>query len=292
MSNSITLRRITGDQSTFSVKARSEDKSTIEYWLSGTFDRSAAEAYCIANLPPADGHRLGRTFKLKEYKDQRDGLFKVTVNYSGPKTLSEEENITELNIRETSIGFSIGGQSRLITHSLETINSHLNNGTTDPWTPDFQNQINVVDGKPEGVELNPSAVADSQFSIEQKVRTSIITNSWLDGIDQNTNSVNTNTFRGRPAGTVLFWGMRGTVKTDEEFSTLSWEFFYAKNKTQTIGVFPNVTKKGWEYAWIYSEERKIEDNGKKAIVHLPIALYIERLFPTISMNMGTIQVAS
>jgi len=287
--SSIFMWRNLGDDSKYG-SSRNEDTLSVSYTLVGTTDRDTADLYALTNLPAIDGHRaLYRgSVRVKELSNKRNGTWLVTAEYLGPTALQQEdEDNPQPDVQLVSIGFSVGGQSRLMTHSLETISSHLNPSILYPATPtDFQNQINVVNGSPEGAEINPPSMAESTLPIVQRVRTSLITNAWIASIENATGHTNNATFRGRAAGEILFWGLRGTYKPDEEFTDLTWEFLVAKNKTQTVGVFPGIAKKGWEFAWVYSEERENADD--KTITNVPISIYIERLFP--STNLGGIGV--
>ena len=44
----------------------------------------------------------------------------------------------------------------------------------------------------------------------------------------------------------------------------------------TVGSITGISKKGWEYLWVLYEEA--EDATAKALVKVPVAVYIERVY--------------
>lgn len=278
MSESINMWPAESEESKFGSR-RDQDSSKLEFVLVGTSIKSEAEAYALANLPPYDGHRSSDSFRLRWLGNGRTGVWLVVANYKGRtiKTVVEEPddpNLPTPTTRETGIQFNIGGNSELMTHSLQTMDRVDAPGET---APDFKQQINVIDGKPEGVEVNPASLAESSFTIDLEVPLELVTNEALSAIETTARCVNSITFRGRPRGEVLFWGLRGTARPGEVYADLSFEFFVRKNITyEFIGVFAPIDKLGWEYVWIYQEQR--EDQANELVIEKPVGLYVERLF--------------
>ena len=44
----------------------------------------------------------------------------------------------------------------------------------------------------------------------------------------------------------------------------------------TVGDITNIDKKGWEYLWVYFEDK--EDSAAKMLVKRPIAVYVEKVY--------------
>lgn len=279
----IQIRRVPRDSSEFGVRL-SDDTSNVDYVLTGTTDRIAAETYALANIPVADAHRLFEKLSVKEVRDHRDGQFILTAKYKGPtiKVKEQPDPDPSPTIDEISVAFDLTAQTKTYTQSLATIASYYAPNET---TPDFKKLINIVDGYPEGVEINPASIAESSFTVEQEVPRVLITNTWLKEKKAFIGKLANGAFRGHSTGEVMFGGLRGTVKHDEPIIALSWEFLTIENQpAKDIGVFEDVVKKGWEYAWVYSEERVVTTGSKKTLTHAPVAMYVEQLFEYVDFS--------
>lgn len=235
------------------------------------FDVSThAEAEAAARLIAASlsgGRKVDRII-LDETTEERGGQWRATATFSRPD--DEDENGDPIP-REVSVSFDISGETTKRTHSLETVNSYGLDGATPP---DFEGAINVVAGKPEGVDVEVQA---TQFSIVMEFPAGTISNAELEAIEAAAKKYNSAEFRGKPAGEVYFNGCRGSIDWDADTNQLTYDFKISKNiENATIGPFTGVDKKGWDYAWIYSAETEV--GGE--VAETPVALYVERVLET------------
>lgn len=270
------------------------EKAKLKFTLTGSTDRAEVRQHLIDNVDATYAGLIREDISVNQKEDGRDGHWTGEIEYVSVE-LSNQNQPTDPDpdpvdpllptIIEESVSFDLGGEPRLHTQSLATISSKFADGITGPIKSgqvqppkDFGGLVNVQDDVVQGAEIDPRSYAQSIVKIDQDVKTSIITNAWINAIEANVHTVNSQTFRDRPAGEVMFLGLSGTVQVQQERSKLSWEFGVRKNVTNaTIGVFSAIDKKGWEYAWIYHENRPGTDGS---IVRTPISIYIERLFET------------
>jgi len=129
---------------------------------------------------------------------------------------------------------------------------------------DYGHQIGVDEnGKPHGVDY---FVPTMKFSEKRRVDASLITEGWVKARADQIATTNNATFRGFPAGEVLFLGLQGHRTTLESWE-LEWEFAREPNVTLNLtidGQQVQVPKKGWEYIWF--EYRPDVASGVKKLV--------------------------
>jgi len=272
----IEFERDLGGQDTVKQKAK-ERRSTLKYVLTGTTDKDEAESYAAGNLPQNDGINLLDYFSVKELEDGRDGSFEVTAYYKGPEFPENSSGSSssggDPTPREISYSFDIAETTRRITHSKETIASHVVSGESLPTTG---GAINLEDGVPQGADI---AFTETSFSVEMEYPAGVIDNPTIQAWEALAQPPHTNdaAFRGRDAGEVLFVGNRATVKHEDEANTVVFNFKVSKNVTDLSvanGTWTGISKKGWELAWVYQEQREVGD----FVIAKPIGLFIERVF--------------
>lgn len=232
-----------------------EKTATAKYVITGTKDYATAEAYALAQVPVIDFGLILEKIDIREIEDERDGSWEVTAHYKRPEFETGSGSSSIPVPREKGFTFEITSATSKVTHSLETVSTYFI-GTAGEEPPDFNQAINVRDGKPEGVDVY---VAETSFTIEVEVYAWMLTNAVIQSIEEKAATVNNATFRGRAAGEVLFEGLRGAVDYDEPVSSLNYSFKVQKNMTGgDIGPFTGVDKEGWDYAWIYSEQVEVD----------------------------------
>ena len=265
----------------------SEKTGTVElsYVALHVDSRQEAVNLAIAQTPfvLATGHDR-TSVKAKFSTDARGGRASVKVSYT-LKELNNLEREQEVGpppgVEELSVSFGVGGKSRMVTHSFNT--RQMLSASDGEQAPDFMKAINVVDGTPQGVEINPSAIADSSFTVDVQIRTSLLTNQFVRNVDLITNRFNSVAYRGRQPGELLFSGMQGTYKLKEDYSDLSFEFFVTSNELNVSqGPFSGINRRGWDYFWIYSQKQ--ENTQAKKIIQMPVACYVEEVLRSDSFS--------
>ena len=245
------------------------------YVITGTTDQATAEAFAIAQIPVIDFGLILDRIALKEVEDSRDGMWRATAHYKRPEFEGSASGSSQEYFREKGFSFEITSATAKVTHSKETVQTYKRHVGVGDDPPSFDKAINVRDGKPEGVDIY---IGEMAFAVEVEFPADAITNELIQTIENKKNHtpVNNAPFRGREAGEVFFEGVRGAVDYDDPISTLSYSFKVSKNATDVpFGPF-TISKKGWEYAWIYEEEEEID-----GIVRMsPRVCFVERLYDT------------
>jgi hypothetical protein len=263
------MMRLVGTQS--KVNADGTTTLSVPWSLYGSFaSPSAADLYLGTALPQLEGFKLLDSFAAKQVGTND---YEVTANYKGADDETPDQNDPNgFRIGEKSVQFEIMSIGKHMKYSLDNIAKihRMSSATAE----DFDGAINVVDGVPEGVDLDPATMAEFSFDVEVVGPTSAITNSWLQGIQSLVGKTNNAAFRGRDVGEVMFAGIRGTVELLEPVNALSFQFYGIENFAGDIGPFLNVQKLGWHYAWIWSITET--EAGKE--VSKPQSIYVERVF--------------
>lgn len=163
------------------------------------------------------------------------------------------------------VGFELGVNSETVTQS----NQHI---ARFPSTAhNYNGAIGVTDS---GIQGASKWVRTLSFTLQKRLRLSKITDAWIrDKLEPLHLHYNNATWRGYPAGEVLFHSASGTV--DGRDIVITGNFFHEKNiSNQTVSGIANVSKKGWEWSW--TKHREIETAGKREVK--PYAVYIEQLY--------------
>ena len=159
--------------------------------------------------------------------------------------------------------FSTNGGTETVQLALATTSTSLVTGLT---APDVGNAINVDgDGNPQGVEI---VVPRFEFGETHYVASATFpgsSNAGLVALHDATGKVNSATFRGFAAGSVLFLGASGAKRPAEGDWEITYQF--AASPGATIG-YPrydaagnadgtaNVSKTGHQYLWFTFEKRE------------------------------------
>lgn len=227
-------------------------------WVSDTDARVNALSLTPANvLDPVTGVRLFR--QDIKCTPNGHGLHLFDVPY-GPKTKETGE---------LSWSFSTSGG----TLTVKAAKQHIR---TYPVNEDKHKGLIGVgkDGNVEGCEIVIPAL---KMTYSFKHPLGVITEAHARLLASYTGMVNSTTFRGFPAGEMIFLGANGSDGTESEAS-VTYEFAASQNLTGlTIGTITGIAKKGWEYLWVQYEDAV--DGGEKASI--PLKVHIERTYDTL-----------
>lgn len=162
-----------------------------------------------------------------------------------------------------------GGTQRLAT-SLATLQRVALPGYE---APNYQGAINVTEDRVEGVDIT---VPVFNFSETKYINNANVTPAFKYSIFQLTGRVNGAAFKGFAKGEVLFLGASGTRRGRERWA-VTYKFAASPNVAgQPLGSAGlTVTKEGWEHLWVRFEE----DIHSNRLVKIPVAYYIERVYP-------------
>jgi hypothetical protein len=173
-------------------------------------------------------------------------------------------------VGESAFAFDTGGGTQHLTHSLATVASYAAPGKV---APGFQGAIGVTEESVEGVDI---VVPVYQFTETHAFADAAVNDSYKNTLMIMTGRVNSDSFRGFAAGSVLFLGAAGAKRGDGDWE-ITFRFAVSPNFSAiNIGPITNIGKKGWEYLWVRYENT--EDGAAQAIVKRPVAAYVERVY--------------
>lgn len=262
------------------------------YLVTGTDDEqtalAAVEAEAAATYTFANGSGIaGDDVTLPRQPVELDpilidgtrSMWEARVRYE-PNSSSSQSPPQE---NDNVYSFDTTGGTEKITQSKETIASYAPSGLT---ARSCKGAIGV-DGK----AVNGCEITVPVFRWEEKVwlAPSTVTNAYRITCHNLTGKTNASTFRGFPAGDVLFLGVRGsrTGTASDDLWEVTFIFAASPNATNiTVGDITVAAKKGWEYLWVLYEDAADTD----MLVKVPRAAYVERVYDSgdfSSLGIGT-----
>ena len=238
----------------------------------GTSDDTVANAVVTAYTPAVYGGLFLQTVSAKE---------------TAPETYECEAKYGVLGppkAMDYKFSFDTGGGKVKITQSKQTIASYAAPGKT---AGNHQGAIGVTDHGVEGCEI----VVPS-FSWSETWQLPLLQYGWAYSqvLKAVTGRVNASSFRGFPAGQVLFHGGKGSASNkDPTLIEITYTFEQSDDVTGlTYGPITGVNKAGWQYLWLHYQPTV--DTSANAYVHPPDAVYVEQVYD--SANFGLLGIGS
>lgn len=249
------------------VSTGASPSATLRYTVTGATDENDALTQ-VASVAPTTYNGMPRSTRSCEPLDASS--FVVTVSYQPGRFESASGSSPRYE-------FDTGGGSEQMFLALSTIASYAAPGTGT--APDMKGGINVTSDGPQGISR---AVPVYNFSETHTIAAASMTAGYKATIFGLTGNVNNATFKGFAAGEVLFLGARGASNANGDYE-ITFSFSALPNVTgATFGPFTGVTKKGWDYLWVYSEEE--EDATAKRVVKRPVSAYVVQIFPYANLS--------
>jgi hypothetical protein len=124
--------------------------------------------------------------------------------------------------------------------------------------------------------------------VEYRFATGIITETMIATWERLTGSVNNATYHKLSAGECLFAGAVATNAWSPANITgpqVKFTFLTGKNQTNwTVGPFENVTKKAWDFMWVwYEPEQPVSfpagGSPDPSVAEQPYWLYVDQVYP-------------
>jgi hypothetical protein len=162
----------------------------------------------------------------------------------------------ERKVGDQSYEFDTTGGTEHVTQSKETMGLWSSEGPCDKtW---FGHAIGVTPDGVEGADIVSRVYRWSETHILDKAE---VTEAYKDKLFMLTGTVNNAEFRGKAQGSVLFLGVRGGARGDDD---VELTFNFAASRNMTLPDIPSkaheppygdapitgVYKRGWEYLWI------------------------------------------
>jgi hypothetical protein len=243
------------------IAAGASPSANLRYTVKDAADENDALT-AVASTAPTSYNGMPRSTRSCEALDAT--TFVVTVTYQPGRF----ESAASSSVRYE---FDTSGGSEQMFLALSTIASYAAPGAGT--APDMKGGINVTSDGPQGIS-RPVPVYN--FSETHTIAAASMTAGYKATIFGLTGKVNNAAFKGFAAGEVLFLGARGASNANGDYE-ITFSFSALPNVTgATFGPFTGVTKKGWDYLWVYSEEE--EDATAKRVVKRPVAAYVVQVF--------------
>jgi hypothetical protein len=246
----------------------------VKYVVSGAIgsETVTGESQAFDAVKPAAPATLTGLALSKFMLDQNKGGGTYIFN-----AIYEESNVTGEGVVSTNdastgkYSFDINaGGSMLIKQSLKTIGKF---GSTGYTPPDLKGNIND-DGKTVHGVNRRTPVAT--FSETHRIKKSKVTTTYKRILNRLVTTVNDGTFRGYSQGEVMFLGVSGTQRDDEDWD-LTFRFAVSPTrKNVKIGDIVVAQIHGWDYAWVRHERGTTSDGKDRAMI--PKAVYVERIY--------------
>lgn len=243
----------------------------LTYIISGTSDETTALSNLASTAPTSfqGFSRLSR--QIEPLGDPTvTEKWEATVRYGVNNTAGSSSESGETSV----FTFETGGGSQNVKQSISTINSYAPSGET---AANFKGSINVTDnGTSQEVSGVDIVIPVYNFSETHYIDDTTVDSAYKGTIYSLTGKVNDDTFKGFPAGSLLFLGASGT-KRGADYWELTFKFSASPNKTGlTVGDITGITKKGWEYLWVSYETKTDATAGRT--VKVPASVYIEKVY--------------
>lgn len=252
-----------------------------EYYFHGPATEAEVNA-AVASLPSTVlGLPRDASSDTVDEEEEVVGDWRATIHWGIPKK-REPQPLNTLEYK-----FSFQAPSAHIKQSLATVLYSTSSGSSsNPATvlaPNHGGAINVVwdDGK-QRVEGEQLAPPPETFTLSYSVNNGIITGTYQLLVESLVGKVNSTTFRGRAAGSVMLSRVSGG-KSAENAWTIEFGFSYIANTTLIpVGGFTVNAKDGHDLLWVYYGPQK--DAVAKQLVVPPVAAYVERVWYRANLN--------
>lgn len=237
-----------------------------QYFVEGSSDEAEIIAAVESESPGilAGLVRSGVTIRELEDSSEIGKLWEATATYSEAPAQAEDS---------VEFEFDFQAPSARIMQSLSTISSTALSGTA----PDFDGAINVInDGgkmRVEGFEISPPPVT---FRLTFAPADGVVTPSYLTVVENLCGLVNSASYKGRAAGSLLLAQVNGGNSNNRK-GRISFGFSYIQNRTSVpVGGITVASKDGMDLLWAYYGDAK--DDTAKQLIKTPIAAYVERIW--------------
>lgn len=204
----------------------------------------------------------GITLDEANSEDNTGGHYVVTVNYEPAQEATSDYR------------FSFQAPAAHIYQSLATISSTVASGSA----PDFQGAINVVnDGGNLRCEGYNIAIPPETFTLAYYPVNGVITANFEETVESLAGLVNSVSYKGRPAGSLMLTRVTGG-SVNGKAKSIEFGFASIQNRT-SVPVGSSITvaaKDGMDLLWPYYEDDI--DGTANQLIKKPTAAFVERIF--------------
>jgi hypothetical protein len=241
-----------------------------KYEITGATDEADALDALVDFVPTSLATLPLQGFSIEEIVDSKDNdHYFATAHYGTAQKDDPEEDAVEYE-------FNFQAPSAHIYQSLQTISKTAASGTAR----DFKGAINVVnDGgklRVEGYNVAPPPVT---FNLRYYPANGSITSFYQTTVENLVGLVNSTSFKGRPAGSLMLVQASGGARNNAGWN-IGFGFAYIQNRTSlVVGDITVPSKDGMDLLWAYYEDEKdAAATGNIGLIKKPKFAYVERIF--------------
>lgn len=244
--------------------------ATIPYMIYGAADEAAARTAALAGIPTTF-NSLPRQ-SISGLEQLNETTWKVVAKYASSDASGGSDPATLY----ATYAFETGGGTQNVKQSYtgEARRYSAADGSTGSAT---ESAINFDKETVHGVDI---VVPQYQFSETHWFDPALVTEAYKNTVGAYTGWINSVTFRGFPAGEVLFLGASGSQQANGWWQ-IQFKFAVQPNRTSlAIGDSGIVVdaKKGWQYLWIRYEDAEDGTGAAKHLIKKATAAYVEDVY--------------
>lgn len=204
---------------------------TLRYTITGTNEYSVAEALLESTFPATHDSLDAQDYSLNKLGDD---LFVATVNYGTRITQSQRWS------------FDTTGNSVRITHGLSEFRYGAA-GLDDSTVPAMDGALNVQDGNVQGYD---KVIPGMKFTITNNYPEALVTDEYIETLENLTGTVNRDPFAGRAAESLLFLGATGSKGSSGD-PEISHHYVAGRHAANfQIGSISGINKKAHQFVWV------------------------------------------
>lgn len=242
--------------------------ANLRSFAPSTYDGLPREDVTVAEITRAEG-KLGAYYGTAKYRRPGSNASKgVTPLPTGSTEYAFEQNL--VNVQEYM--------------SLQTIDEVSSLGSTPTDVIPFHKYLDVdrKTGFAKGTNVRRPV---GGFSLSFFASASLVDEAYKVKVCQAVGKVSSTSFNGYAAGEVLFVGVAGRLRSDEDWD-IQMRFETQPNQTNVV-ISPTITLpavEGWDYVWVYYDNRPATLAESPAIVPDPFQANVERIYERYDLN--------
>lgn len=236
---------------------------TREYYSYGETDEVFVQNYARSVIPAVVVTGIGNLWRKDIAYKWRGPLCDITATFG---TLSDSPQTGSFTWNFDTTGATV---------TVKAGKSHV--ASYPPGVKQHGGAINVTKDGVEGTEIIIPAM---KFNVAFRHPQGVLNLSRAFALGDATGASNSDTFFTKGAGSFLFVGATGSDGSDAE-AEVTYQFAYSKNLVnEVVGGIANVTKDGWDYAWLEFADAV---NAGGAVKN-PIACHVDRVYDRIAFS--------
>lgn len=243
--------------------------ATIPYAIIGAADEAEARAAALASIPTAYNGIPRNSISLSERINAT--TWRAIATYQQPDGSGGSDTAT----LENTYTFETGGGQQNVKQSNTGYSKRYT--VAEPSGATTESAINFDKENVNGVDI---VVPVFQWSETYWFSPTTVDEDYKAVVALCTGQINDRTFRGYPAGEVLFLGASGT-KHGNSWWQITFKFARERNRTSLPIGNSGITvasKLGWQYLWIRYEDALEGSGAAKHLIKKAAAAYVEDVY--------------